>query len=324
MKLTTIARTLIATSLLALTAQAASPDTTRWPTLGPAATLAAAPYAPILAATKAGERIVAVGDHGVILLSDDGQHFRQAKSVPFRSLLTSVQFVDSRRGFAAGHDGVVLGTTDSGDNWTLLRATPGVEKPILSLHFDNPEHGLAVGLFGWAIETSDGGRSWNERHIGKDENSDQHLFRLFTSPKGTWLIAAEAGTVMRSVDAGKTWQAVDTGNLGSFWDGLALADGTLLVCGMRGHLYRSVDDGLNWQVVESGTTQSLTSIAQLANGTVLIVGMNGVVLRSSDNGATFSSTQREQGEPLTAVMERDGNPQFFSMVGPVAPNRVSP
>ncbi len=324
MKLKTIARTLIATSLLALTAQAASPDTTRWLTLGPAATLAAAPYAPILAAAKAGERMVAVGDHGVILLSDDGQHFRQAKSVPFRSLLTSVQFVDARRGFAAGHDGVVLGTTDGGDTWTLLRATPGVEKPILSLHFESAEHGLAVGLFGWAIETSDGGRTWTERHIGKDENSDQHLFRLFTSPKATWLIAAEAGTVLRSVDAGKTWQGVETGNLGSFWDGLALTDGTLLVCGMRGHIYRSDNDGLTWQAVESGTTQSLTSIAQLSDGSVLIVGMNGVVLRSADNGATFTSARRDQGEPLTAVMERDGHPQFFSMVGPVALDRVSP
>src|SRR4051794_32612400 len=62
----------------------------------------------ILAATQAGKRIVAVGERGVVLLSDDaGTSFRQAKSVPISSTLTSVKFVDARIGWAAGHWGVI-------------------------------------------------------------------------------------------------------------------------------------------------------------------------------------------------------------------------
>lgn len=299
-----------------LIASAAHAGETRWPTMGPATHLGGSAYAPMLAAAKAGDRVVAVGDHGVILLSDDGAQFHQATLVPVRSLLTSVQFVDAKKGFAGGHDGVVLGTTDGGETWTLLHSTPGVEKPILSLHFDSAEYGLAVGLYGWAIETSDGGRTWTERHIGV-EDSDRHLFHLFTSPKGTWLIAGEAGTVFRSADSGKTWQVLNTGDQGSLWHGAALADGTLLVCGMRGHIYMSVDDGQSWRPVVSGTTQSLTSIAQMPDGTVLITGMAGVVLHSKDRGATFAITQREQAEPLTEVLANGAKPLLLSMFGPL-------
>lgn len=303
-------------AVVILLATAAIAGEGQWPTLGPAARVPNAEVAPILAAARAGPRAVAVGDHGVVLLSDDGASFRQAASVPVGSMLTTVQFIDDQHGFAAGHDGVVLQTRDGGDTWTLLRATPGIERPVLSLHFDTAQHGLAVGLYGWAIETRDGGRTWSERHIGA-EDDDRHLFHVFTSPKGTWLIAGEAGTVFRSTDAGASWQAIDTGNPGSFWHGLALADGTLLVSGMRGHVYRSTDDGRSWHAIESGTTQSLTGAAQLSDGSVAIVGMNGVVLRSTDRGATFVLEQRTQGEPLTAVLADGAKPLLLSMFGPL-------
>ena len=295
----------------------------RWSVMAPATPVADTASAPLVAATRAGTRTVAVGDHGVILLSDDGRHYRQARSVPVRSMLTSVQFVDAQRGFAAGHDGVVLSTVDGGETWSLLRSNPGVEQPILSLHFDGADHGLAVGLFGWALETRDGGRNWTERQIG-GEDGDRHLFHIFTSPKGTWLIAAERGTVLRSTDRGHSWHSIETGNLGSFWQGLAVADGTLLVSGMRGHLYRSADDGLTWRAVESGTTQSLTSMAQLPDGRVVVSGMAGALLTSANNGASFTLAQREHGEPLTAVIAGAEQPLLFSLIGPLSAAESEP
>ncbi|MCC6377319.1 MAG: hypothetical protein IT519_00760, partial [Burkholderiales bacterium] len=80
---------------------------------------ARADKAPLLAITRAGSRLVAVGDWGVVVLSDDqGKTWRQAKSVATRFMLTSVAFVDDRHGFAVGHGGTVLATSDGGENWT--------------------------------------------------------------------------------------------------------------------------------------------------------------------------------------------------------------
>lgn len=290
---------------------------TEWSVMSQARRVVNAASAPILAAARAGNRIVAVGDHGVVLLSDDQVHFRQAKSVPCRSLLTSLQFLDAQHGFAAGHDGVVLATQDAGETWTLLRSTPSIEKPVLGLHFDNLDHGYIIGLYGWAMETHDGGKTWTEIRIGDDKNGDHHLFHMFNSTLGTQLISAEAGIVFRSTDNGKTWQSIATGDQGSLWRGIALEDGTLLVCGMRGHLYRSTDDGKTWASVDVGTTQSLTAMAQSSDATVWAVGMNGVVLSSVDHGQHFTLTQREQAESLTEVIATRGPPLLFSMAGPL-------
>lgn len=299
-------------------AAAETPAAQRWPSIAPAQHVASVAGVPLLASARAGNRVVAVGDHGVVLLSDDGKEFRQAKAVPVRSMLTSVQFINPHQGYAAGHDGVVLGTDDGGETWKLLRATPGTEQPILSLYFDSLEHGIAVGLYGWAIETRDAGRTWNEFKVGTGEDADRHLLHVFASSHGTLFIAAEAGTIFRSTDRGRSWQALTTGNKGSLWYGRSLADGTLLVCGMRGHLYRSSDNGKTWVAVKSHTTQSLTGIAVLADGSVIVVGLAGTVLRSTDSGANFTLTERAGREPLTAVLAYGPRPILMSMTGPLA------
>jgi len=65
----------------------------------------------LLAIAPAGQRLVAVGERGHILLSDDqGQTWSQAESVPTRSLLTGVCFGNDGQGVAVGHDEVILTT----------------------------------------------------------------------------------------------------------------------------------------------------------------------------------------------------------------------
>lgn len=307
-------------TVLQLPCHASAAEGQKWPTLSPALHVAHAAEAPLLAAAGAGNRVVAVGDHGVILLSDDGLLFRQAKAVPVRTMLTTVQFIDGRIGYAAGHDGVVLGTRDGGETWSLLRAAPSVEQPILSLYFDSVDHGIAVGLYGWMIETRDGGRTWAERHVGSGDNDDRHLYHVFASAQGTLLVAGEAGTIYRSADGGQSWDTIAVGSQGSLWYGAVLDDGTLLICGMRGHLYRSHDDGRSWQEIRSGTTQSLTGIAPQPGGGAVVIGMSGTILRSADAGMTFALTQRPEREPLTAVIASgDRQLVLLSLVGRVPP-----
>ena len=282
------------------------------------ATFSPADKMPVIAATRAGPRIVAVGDYGGVLLSDDGKAFRQAKSVPTRTVLTSVFFLDAQRGWAAGHDGTVLATADGGETWRVLREEPGKERALMSVWFENPQHGLAVGQFGLVVETEDGGSSWHERHlVDNRDQGERHLMGLFAGPDGLLFAAAESGGVFRSADHGRTWALVQTDNKGSFWAGLALREGALLAVGLRGHVFRSVDQGQHWQEIASGTQQSLTDIVQLADGSVEIVGMSGAVLRSTDQGATFSAHLREDRTNLTAIVPAAGGPLLFSLGGRV-------
>jgi photosystem II stability/assembly factor-like uncharacterized protein len=73
----------------------------------------------LLDITRAGDRLVAVGGSGLVILSDDsGTSWRQAP-VPVSATLTAVDFVDGRRGWAVGHAGVILHTADGGESWVL-------------------------------------------------------------------------------------------------------------------------------------------------------------------------------------------------------------
>ncbi len=275
----------------------------------------------ILAATRAGSRLVAVGDHGVVLLSDDdGKTYRQARAVPTRATLTAVSFSDAHNGWAVGHWGVILHSGDGGETWTLQRSDTSIDQPLFTVHFRDAEHGLAAGLWSLLLSTDDGGKTWKPVTLPllpDGRKPDRNLFAFFADHKGSLFIAAEKGTVLRSDDNGATWSYISTGYQGSLWTGCTLADGTLLVAGLRGTVYRSGDDGKTWGPVQSGTKSSITDIVEDGKK-VDAVGLDGVQLQSSDGGRSFTLTQRSDRLALTAaVAAPDGTLQVFSMAGVV-------
>jgi photosystem II stability/assembly factor-like uncharacterized protein len=294
----------------------------------------------MLAASLAGKRLVAVGDRGVVLLSDDdGATFHQAHSVPTRATLTAVFFLpDGKTGWAVGHWGVILTTTDAGETWTLQRDDVNVDQPLFSVAFTSAQEGVAVGLWSLLLRTRDGGKTWQSGQIapaaaGQTPASDaagaapggaggagsgKNLFSIFVSDKGTLLIAAEQGTVYRSTDAGATWTSIDTGNKGTFWAGIRLKSGALIVAGLSGKIYRSVDDGETWKGVTPVTKSSITALTQAPDGRIFAVGLEGAMLMSADDGATFTASDRPDRLPLSAVIVGSHNaPLILTPQGPL-------
>lgn len=292
----------------------------------PAMVFPGATRAMVLGSTLAGERIVSVGDHGVILLSDDGgKSYRQARSVPTRATLNSVQFISSHEGWAVGQWGVVLHTVDGGDTWTLQRDDRAADRPLWTVWFKDANVGLAAGLWGLLLRTADGGKTWAEVSLPSSSDSgrgsDKNLFSLFPAREHEIFIAAERGTVFRSSDDGQTWREMNTGNAGTFWTGMATKNGTLLVAGVRGRIFRSEDNGATWAEVSSGSKSSITSMAQLPDGRIVAVGLDGITLQSIDGARSFSLTARGDRLPLTSVVSSPGGaPLVFSANGPVTAN----
>jgi photosystem II stability/assembly factor-like uncharacterized protein len=270
----------------------------------PAQRTAAAVHAAILGAAKAGRRIVGVGDYGTVLLSDDdGRTFRQAASVPVSSMLTAVAFADARNGWAVGHWGVILNTSDGGEHWNVQRTDTAEDRPLFSVHFTNERDGIAVGLWSLMLATRDGGKHWQPVMLQAPPNggkADRNLFKIFASANGSLFVAGERGVILCSDDRGSSWKYIQTGYKGSFWSGIALKDGTLLAAGLRGTIYRSTDDGASWVPVGSGTKSSITDIVEMGHK-VVAVGLDGVQVESDDHGASFTWTQRDDRLSMTAA-----------------------
>jgi photosystem II stability/assembly factor-like uncharacterized protein len=271
--------------------------------LQPADITSAATKAMMLSVARAGKRMVAVGNHGIVLLSDDeGGTFRQAKSVPVRSTLTAVCFIDEKTGWAVGHWGVVIRTDDAGESWKIQRSDPSVDQPLFSVYFRDKDQGWAVGLWSLIITTNDGGKTWNPLRLPAPPGggrADRNLLKIFANRLGTLFVPAEQGMVLRS-DDGENWSYVDTGYKGSFWTGIALSNGSLLVGGLRGTIYRSADGGSSWKESKTEVKSSITDFAE-AGGRVFAVGLDGVSYVSDDGGASFKATQRDDRMPFTAL-----------------------
>jgi photosystem II stability/assembly factor-like uncharacterized protein len=291
------------------------------PVVAPARRVAHSAQAALLASARAGQRVVAVGDRGVVMLSDDqGRSFRQAREVPVDVALTSVSFIDDRLGWAVGHWGIVLATRDGGETWAVQRKDVQTDRPLFAVHFFDAQHGVAVGLWSLVLTTRDGGATWHSVTLAPPEGAnkaDLNLLGLFADERGRLYAAAEKGMVLRSDDRGASWAYAATGYKGSLWTGAALPGGVLLAGGLRGSLYRSADEGRSWVRVDTGSKSSITAIAG-QQSTVMAVGLDGLVLRSSDAGASFSTDVRADRAALTSVLlAADGRPLLFSRAGAV-------
>lgn len=298
-----------------------------------------------LSVARAGNRLVSVGERGVILLSDDnGNRWRQAK-VPVSVALTRVRFVDDRNGWVVGHSGVVLATRDGGESWSMqldgTRAArtelaaakreegdasrrtadarqlveDGADKPFLDVRFSDAQHGIAVGAYGMAFRTEDGGRSWLS-FMGSLAAADaRHLYAIVPT-RDALLLLGEQGTVLASTDGGRQFRRIDFPGKGTLFGAVSSASGqTILAYGLKGNVYRSADAGMHWERVELPPV-SITAGTRLGAGGFLLVDESGQTYRSDDDGRQFRAAAR--GQPMTDIaLAADGALVGSTVRGPV-------
>ena len=261
----------------------------------------------MLDVVHAGKRLVAVGDRGHILYSDDqGTTWTQAR-VPTRALLTSVFFVDDKHGWAVGHDAQILASEDGGITWTKQFEDLKRESPLLDVWFKDVDSGFAVGAYGALLETTDGGKHWEDVSDRLDNEDQFHLNGLAAVKDAGLFIVGEQGSMFRSADWGQTWEKLEGPYEGSLFGVIGTAQpSTLLAYGLRGNLYRSSDFGSTWQQIELKAQRGdlefgLSGGTLLEDGSIVIVGNGGSVVRSSDNGETFNVVNRPDRISVSAV-----------------------
>lgn len=263
----------------------------------------------LLDIAHAGKRLVAVGDRGHILFSEDsGRNWVQAR-VPTRQMLTAVYFVDDKHGWAVGHDAQILATEDGGANWKLQYEDQEREAPLLDVWFRDANQGYAVGAYGALLETTDGGASWGDVSDRLDNEDGFHLNAITAVDNTGLVIVGESGSMFRSADWGQTWEKLESPYEGTLFGAIGMANSNAVVAfGLRGNLFRSTDFGNSWEKVqllsESGPLQfGLAGGSLLKNGEIVIVGHSGSVLSSKDTGRTFSVINRADRLSLASVTD---------------------
>lgn len=250
-------------------------------------------------AERIGNRIVAVGDRGYIVITDDqGKSWRRAKS-PAAPLLTAIDFLDDQLGIAVGHDTTILSSADGGETWTQRFSAPADGRPLLDVLFVKKDFAVAVGAYGAYYESADAGKTWTARKITAD---DKHFNAILELGEGRLLILGEAGTILASADWGKSWTPVASPYKGSLFGALVTDDGAVLAFGMRGRIYRSADKGKSWAQVDNPSSATLVGGEKLPDGAIVLAGSAGTALVSRDQGRSFvpivTGTTRAFAKPI--------------------------
>ncbi len=319
----------------------------------PAVPSAKAQRGVLLGLARAGERLVAVGERGIVLLSDDsGKTWRQAH-VPVSVSLTAVQFVDAEQGWAVGHLGVVLHSEDGGETWhkqldgeraaaLAVQAAErdaeqpegaghleqarhlladGPDKPFLDLYFRDRLHGYIVGAYNQIYRTDDGGRSWRPwmRHVDNPQGLNLYGIRALGRDL---LLVGERGLLLRSSDGGDSFHALKSPYEGSFFGLLGTREGGLIAYGLRGNAWWSDDRGNSWRRLETGVESTLASAIELRDGSLLLASQGGEFLLSHDQGRSFDKRQSRNGATVAAVQQAaDGSLASVGLSGvAVAPS----
>ena len=302
----------------------------------PAAASALAPKALVNGIALAGERLVAVGQRGHVLLSDDAGRSWAQGQVPVGSDLVAVAFPAPTRGFAVGHDGVVLRSDDAGATWqrvvdgrslgaslvehyrreaaaaidadaaaALVKeaerfAAQGAENPFLDVGFEDPRRGYLVGAFGLMARTTDGGATW-QPWLHLDANPQGlHLYGV-RAVGGELFVVGEQGLLLRLDRAEDRLRALELPYKGTLF-GVVGNERVVLVHGLRGTVLRSTDHGRSWTAVATGVQVGLTGSTVAPDGRIVIVSQAGHVLVSTDDGATFKLAKTERPLPAAAVV----------------------
>lgn len=261
----------------------------------------------LLDATRVGQRLVAVGERGHVILSDDGNVWKQADTVPTRSTLTTV-FSFGGRLWAGGHDAVIITSGDRGKSWSPQFFDPERQQAVMDLYFTDEMNGVAIGSYGLYLTTSDGGQNWVEGAV--DEENEFHLNAMIRFADGGRMIAGEAGYSYRSFDDGESWEPIDLPYPGSMWGALKTVRGCAVFYGLRGHAMESCDFGHTWTELPTGVQASLTGAAE-HQGMVVFAGNSGTILTWA--GGHFTQHTHSSGVDFAAVVPLGGG--LFLLVG---------
>jgi len=290
--------------------------------------------------TRQGDRYIAVGEQGRILIADQPQGpWREASVAAQRdSTLTDVTFVADNIAVAVGHDGWILRSEDRGQTWAEAQFSTEHSDPFLGVA--GPYEGTlyAYGAFGKFMVSTDLGKTWQMRPLveeGAEEAApepvevdttaadydpfasytagasaggslaDRHLNDMARAADGSLWLVGERGLLAQSKNGGESWRVLDPIYAGSLFGIIELPGGELLAFGMRGHAFVSRDNGNQWVASDVPLPLSLFDGAVDREGNAVLVGASDAVLKSTDKGASFKLVSQKDRRGLAAVLPLD-------------------
>jgi len=228
------------------------------------------------------------------------------------SVLYSIQFTDSNRGWTVGSgdglSGSIAHTTDGGDLWSS-QVNPSIGE-LFSVILVDSNKGWAVGDFGAIIHTTNGGVSgWLSQSTPTSSNLSSVYF--IDSNNG-WAVGND-GVILHTTDGGGDW-AVQTSPTTRDIFSIYFADSSRgWFTSESGLIYHTSNGGLVWRQQATGVNADIFSVyfTDISTGWAVGNGINaggdGVILHTTDGGNVWTQQDNPSNQWLADIYFADPN-----------------
>lgn len=268
---------------------------------------------------RAGERLVAVGERGHIVYSDDaGESWTQAE-VPVSTMLTGVHFPNDDRGWAVGHSGVILHSSDGGETWERqFEGREGIRQAIdyydeqiaeMEARIEESDDPDEIADLEWELD--------DLIFTQEDLEMDLEEFGPWEPLLDVWfendehgLAVGSYGHIYRTTDGGENWQThlSSTNNSERFhFNSIAQVEGgSLFMASESGRVFHSADNGDSWEAIDTPYSGSYFGVIGTGEeDEVLAFGLRGNIYRSSDLGDSWERVPSDTSRTLNSAYVTD-------------------
>ena len=184
-------------------------------------------------------------------------------------------------------DGIIVKTTDGGDNWTQIWPVSGDIDGLQGIWFINETLGFAGGWNNYFIKTTDGGATWNPVSCGSNVwyYTDVVFYDANNGVASAFMNTSDQCVFITS-DGGNTWTPATSG-IATNLMGICYADQTTLYAVSTTTLYKSVDGGHNWTTVNAPAGMYFG--IDFADPNFGVIGAEEEIYATNDGGATWTT-----------------------------------
>lgn len=286
-----------------------------------------APHSLLLDVVSAGDRLVAVGERGHIIFSDDDGFSWSQASVPVITTLTGIYFVDATTGWAIGHDAVVLKTQDAGKTWVKqfdgFEANKMVLEQAKQVKAELEDELKKVNVMGNSSRISDveealenAEYALEDAFIDFEDKSTKPLLDVWFKNKQNGFVIGAYGMIFKTTDGGNSWndwsshvENPDRFHLNSIADA---GDGRLMIVGEAGLMLRTVNGGDQWDQMFSPYEGSFFGVTSLnKQGVQFAFGLRGNLARSDNFGSSWKLMNTHTEQSLIGGTDRLGRVAYI-------------
>ncbi len=259
-------------------------------------------------AVRGDNSVAAAGTFGVIIISEDNGNSWSQASVPASVTLTGIHFPTPEKGWAVGHDGLILHSSDSGKTWQKQLDGHQLNEQIMAVaeRIVEQVRGEYEALQAeeepdeYALEDAEFMLEEAEFMLegAMDDTSAgpvRPLLDVWFRNEKEGFVAGSYGMLLHTDNGGQTWELVsdrmDNAEAFHLNQIVPAPDGNLYIAGESGYVYRSADGGQSWDSLEPGYEGSFYGIVVVPNGAddyeLLAYGLRGNLFSSKDKGENW-------------------------------------